>query len=594
MILPHTDGLGRGVPGAPRCASELEGLDEELPPRGAGAVIVGERLREAVATQAFAGRGGRRYAHLTVSVGVAALDQGEPEAAELVEQRRQGALRGQACGQEPDRGVRGDRRSGAWLSVTRAAQARSTGARARDGRRRVVEPRARRRAVDDRPPPDRAASTSGSATSTSTGRSRAGWSRRRLWSREITRRGPRLDRHGGGHRRAARVSRSSSSPAACASSTSTTPSLDPAHLRGDAAVGRADQPVGAAHLQRRGRSACSRLSRSATRRASPPEEHRLLRPARRAGCRRDPQRAHVPPGGAAEPAAARAGRRQPRHLVDARPGRAPADDRAGGRRSAGHRRVRHRRVRRRERDDQIVAFYQRIPRTTTTGTGSAVPTRLQDFPSDRATLYGGRINEESVSDPTLDEANRRSMIENGEKTILSVPLDGRRPADRPARLRRDRSRAALHAGRARDRRARWASRRRSRCATPRSCERLEEQNRRLDSLLAVDESDHLERRPRGGAEHGRAHGRRGARLPAVPDPGVRRRRQHRHRGGDVHARPRPHRATSRCTRRSRWTTSPRSGRSSTARSRSSSIASDPDVNARSPWTPSRSSATRPT
>ena len=83
VILPHTTASGAQCLGRRLCG-ELEGLGEELPPRGAGAAVVGERLREAVATQAFAGRGGRRYAHLTVSVGVAALEQGERRADELV------------------------------------------------------------------------------------------------------------------------------------------------------------------------------------------------------------------------------------------------------------------------------------------------------------------------------------------------------------------------------------------------------------------------------------------------------------------------------------------------------------------------------
>lgn len=83
VILPHTVTSGAECLGR-RLREELEGLDEDLPPQGTGAVLVGERLREAVARQAFAGRGGRRYAHLTVSVGVASLSQGERQAEELV------------------------------------------------------------------------------------------------------------------------------------------------------------------------------------------------------------------------------------------------------------------------------------------------------------------------------------------------------------------------------------------------------------------------------------------------------------------------------------------------------------------------------
>jgi GGDEF domain-containing protein len=48
---------------------------------------------------------------------------------------------------------------------------------------------------------------------------------------------------------------------------------------------------------------------------------------------------------------------------------------------------------------------------------------LADYPADRATLNAGKTTEERVSDPDLDEANRRSMLDNDEKTHLSVPLE---------------------------------------------------------------------------------------------------------------------------------------------------------------------------
>ena len=47
---------------------------------------------------------------------------------------------------------------------------------------------------------------------------------------------------------------------------------------------------------------------------------------------------------------------------------------------------------------------------------------LEDYPADRETLFGGRIVEERVSDPELDERNRRWMIENEEASCLNVPL----------------------------------------------------------------------------------------------------------------------------------------------------------------------------
>jgi diguanylate cyclase (GGDEF)-like protein len=76
VILPHTTVSGAECVGRRLCEA-VEAIDEEVPPRGAGALTVGERLREAVAAKAFAGRGGRRYARLTVSIGVAGLEQGE-------------------------------------------------------------------------------------------------------------------------------------------------------------------------------------------------------------------------------------------------------------------------------------------------------------------------------------------------------------------------------------------------------------------------------------------------------------------------------------------------------------------------------------
>ena len=47
---------------------------------------------------------------------------------------------------------------------------------------------------------------------------------------------------------------------------------------------------------------------------------------------------------------------------------------------------------------------------------------LDEFPADRRILVGGRIVEERVSDPDLDEANRADMLANGEKSFLNVPL----------------------------------------------------------------------------------------------------------------------------------------------------------------------------
>jgi GGDEF domain-containing protein len=47
---------------------------------------------------------------------------------------------------------------------------------------------------------------------------------------------------------------------------------------------------------------------------------------------------------------------------------------------------------------------------------------VEDYPADKAILLEGEIVEERVSDPDLEERNRRWMIENGESSCLNVPL----------------------------------------------------------------------------------------------------------------------------------------------------------------------------
>jgi len=69
----------------------------------------------------------------------------------------------------------------------------------------------------------------------------------------------------------------------------------------------------------------------------------------------------------------------------------------------------------------IQAYYQRDP-TEEPREWLGRSYSLADFPADRATLYGGTIIEERVSDPDLDEANRHMMLDNDEKTHLSVPM----------------------------------------------------------------------------------------------------------------------------------------------------------------------------
>jgi len=129
----------------------------------------------------------------------------------------------------------------------------------------------------------------------------------------------------------------------------------------------------------------------------------------------------------------------------------------------------------------VAAYYQRWPE----GDGEAWLGRsyaLADFPGDRAILSSGQIAEEHVSDPTLDQANRRSMIENDEKTILSVPLV---VDDRPIGLlvfietetERHFTREEREVAAALGEQAAVAMR------NAQMMRRLEEQNRRLDSLV---------------------------------------------------------------------------------------------------------------
>jgi diguanylate cyclase (GGDEF)-like protein len=86
IILPHTP-----VAGAQRVGGRLKerveaavGEDDELPPPGAGAMDVGERLRHSIEETLFPGPEGRRRIHVTVSMGIADLGAGARTGEELV------------------------------------------------------------------------------------------------------------------------------------------------------------------------------------------------------------------------------------------------------------------------------------------------------------------------------------------------------------------------------------------------------------------------------------------------------------------------------------------------------------------------------
>ncbi len=81
VILPHTGVTGAEVLGR-RLRDGLAAAD--LPPLGVAAVEVGERLRKGIAASLFAGHGGRRHAHVSVSVGIAMTVAGSRGADELL------------------------------------------------------------------------------------------------------------------------------------------------------------------------------------------------------------------------------------------------------------------------------------------------------------------------------------------------------------------------------------------------------------------------------------------------------------------------------------------------------------------------------
>ena len=80
VILPHTSAGSTPKEGTPATDDD----PEAPPPAGAGALVVAERVREAIAEHAFSGHGGRRYARTTATVGVAQLRDDEDAAGLIV------------------------------------------------------------------------------------------------------------------------------------------------------------------------------------------------------------------------------------------------------------------------------------------------------------------------------------------------------------------------------------------------------------------------------------------------------------------------------------------------------------------------------
>ncbi len=97
VILPHTAIAGAEVLGH-RLRDELAAAD--LPPRGADAALVGERLRRSIAASAFAGRDDRRPSHVSVSVGVAMSAAGSRGAEELVAAADRALYRAKRAGKD--------------------------------------------------------------------------------------------------------------------------------------------------------------------------------------------------------------------------------------------------------------------------------------------------------------------------------------------------------------------------------------------------------------------------------------------------------------------------------------------------------------
>lgn len=87
ILLPHTLAGGAGMVGDRIIShiAELAEADGEIPPPGAGAALVGERLRHDIEESAYVGPAKRGLERVTVSVGVAAMAGADVREEELVQ-----------------------------------------------------------------------------------------------------------------------------------------------------------------------------------------------------------------------------------------------------------------------------------------------------------------------------------------------------------------------------------------------------------------------------------------------------------------------------------------------------------------------------
>ena len=87
VLLPHTLAGGAGMVGDRIIShiAELAEADGEIPPPGAGAALVGERLRHDIEESAYVGPAKRGLERVTVSVGVAAMAGADVREEELVQ-----------------------------------------------------------------------------------------------------------------------------------------------------------------------------------------------------------------------------------------------------------------------------------------------------------------------------------------------------------------------------------------------------------------------------------------------------------------------------------------------------------------------------